>query len=354
MNSPIQWVNALIERARRLHASDIHLLPSPPGVQMRIDGVLQPIDLEGGFLKDHYGQVVGRIKLLAGLNIAESRLPQDGALQSGGVHIRVSSLPVVQGERLVLRVLGGSVQEYTLDSLGMTERLRGQLERALGQPQGMIIVTGPTGSGKTTTLYSCVRALVHRRLSILSAEDPVESPIEGVSQAQVREDIGRGFDVLLRAFLRQDPDVLMVGEIRDLTTALMAVRASMTGHLVLSTLHTNSAAGAVVRLVEMGVQPYLVGASLSLVLAQRLLRRLCSCGGSADCESCLGSGYSGRVPAYESVEMTDSIRHLIAQDIQGEALAEHLHQRPLLDDSARALVDAGQTSLDEYHRVLGT
>ena len=161
--------------------------------------------------------------------------------------------------------------------------------------------------------------------------------------------------MLLRAFLRPGPPTCSwSAEIRDLTTALMAVRASMTGHLVLSTLHTNSAAGAVARLVEMGVAPYLVGASLSLVLAQRLLRRLCPCGATADCAQCLGSGYAGRVPAYESVEMTDPIRRLIAQDMQGEALAEHLHQRPLLDDSARALVDSGHTSLDEYHRVLGT
>ena len=274
----VRAVNALIARAAEARASDIHVEAAEDGlkVRLRIDGVLQP----QAVLPAHYkAAFVSRVKVMAGLNIAERRLPQDGrmrlAVRGHEIDLRVATSPTLHGESVVMRLLDRSNLTLDFDALGFDPSARDRFRAVLNDPHGVLLVTGPTGSGKTTTLYAALAALNTPERKILTVEDPVEYRLPGVSQTQVNPAIGLDFAAALRSFLRQDPDVMMVGEIRDLETAQVAVQAALTGHLVLSTLHTNSAASAVTRLLDMGVEPFLITSTLNGVLAQRLVRRLC-------------------------------------------------------------------------------
>ena len=275
----IRYVNSIIFRAAQRRASDIHIEPYEDRykVRFRIDGVLYEVDQED---RSTYPSVVSRMKVMAGLNIAEKRLPQDGRIGIGiagrDVDIRVSTIPTQFGERIVLRLLEKTGKVLNLEELGIEGELLATVERLIAKPNGIILVTGPTGSGKTTTLYSCLSRINTPDLNILTVEDPVEYQLDGIGQMQVNPKIEFTFASGLRAILRQDPDIVMVGEIRDAETAQVAIQASLTGHLVLSTLHTNDAAGAVTRLLDMGVEAFLVSSSVLAVMAQRLVRRLCT------------------------------------------------------------------------------
>lgn len=375
----IQLINQLVGEAARTGASDVHIEPYENEliVRLRIDGVLRealrlPAKVNA--------MLVSRIKVMARLDIAERRIPQDGriTLSRGGraLDIRVSTLPSRGGERVVMRVLDRDQAEVTLAELGLPDGLHSQIEAALSQPDGIVLVTGPTGSGKTTTLYAALRKLNDGSRNILTVEDPVEYAVDGVSQTQTNAKVGLTFASGLRAILRQDPDVIMIGEIRDYETAEIAMQASLTGHLVLSSVHTNDAVGAIVRLRDLGVEPFLLGSSLRLVLAQRLVRRLCShckkptsppaaalarlcisagaqcyeAGGG--CEHCAQSGYRGRLGLFEAVPITSQLRALILEDANEHRLAQEafIHGRSLRD-AARDLVEAGETSLEEALRV---
>jgi general secretion pathway protein E len=331
-----------------------------------------------------HGVIVSRIKIMARLDIAEKRQPQDGriALRLAGrsVDVRVSILPTAHGERVVLRLLDKQAGRLDLTGLGMADTTLAALRELVKQPHGIILVTGPTGSGKTTTLYAALGQLDAKRTNIVTVEDPIEYDLDGVGQTQVNPRIELTFARALRAILRQDPDVVMIGEIRDLETAQIAVQASLTGHLVLATLHTNDAAGAVVRLVDMGIEPFLVASSLLGVLAERLVRRLCpACrrshepdraelgllangnGGGADttlftasgCEACAFTGYQGRTGIFELLLIDDEARRLIHDRASEADLREHARRggmKGLREDGLR-WVRAGETSLEEVLRV---
>ena len=375
----IRLINGVIAEAVRQGASDIHVEPYEQAliVRLRVDGVLN----EALRLPARVAPlVVSRIKVMARLDIAERRLPQDGriglTLASRPLDVRVSTLPSRHGERVVLRILDKEQAELGLADLGMAADMLAQVRAALAEPHGIILVTGPTGSGKTTTLYSGLRMLNDGRRNILTVEDPIEYAIEGVGQTQVNTKVGMTFAAGLRAILRQDPDVVMVGEIRDTETAEIAVQASLTGHLVLSTVHTNDAIGAITRLKDLGVETFLLASSLRLVLAQRLVRRLCpDCAepvvaGAAEgallgippgttlhravgCPHCGGSGFKGRLGVFELVRIDDAMRALILGDADEAALARHAFSRqPSLEASARRLVLSGQTTMEEAVRIL--
>ncbi len=335
--SAIQQVEAIVLRAQERRASDIHFEPAEEGmrVRYRIDGTLHVDHLLPARMRD---EVVSRIKILAGLDIAERRRPQDGRFQlagpAGAVDIRVATLPSNRGEKVVLRLLdrGGGVS-FDVAALGLAGRDLAKLQEAIARPYGLILATGPTGSGKTTTLYAALQALNTPDVNIVTIEDPVEYDLLGVCQTHVRPDIGYSFAHALRAFLRQDPDVILVGEIRDAETAELAVRAALTGHLVLSTLHTNDAAGAATRLVDLGVPPFLVASALRLVIAQRLLRRVCpacrvrvhpqeTVAGwrGAGCPACDGVGYRGRIAVVETMPVSELIANLIVRKADTAAL----------------------------------
>lgn len=378
----IRLINGVIAEAVRVGASDVHLetFESRLLVRLRVDGVLR----EALSLNPRMAPLlVSRIKVMARLDIAEKRVPQDGriALMLGGrnLDVRVSTLPSRAGERVVLRVLDRDKAGVDLDTLGMGARERTAFDLALSEPHGVILVTGPTGSGKTTTLYAALSGLNDGKRNILTVEDPVEYAIEGIGQTQVNSRVGMTFAAGLRAILRQDPDVVMVGEIRDSETASIAVQASLTGHLVLSTVHTNDAAGAIVRLRDMGVEPFLLASSVRLILAQRLVRKLCTecrrvdtldavtaarlgvAAGSrhyrpVGCSHCSQTGYLGRQGVYEALRVDDRIRQLIAISAPEEELAEAAfgaNRSELLADSVRKLVLEGVTSVDEAVRVTG-
>ena len=274
-----RWLQDLMAHAHRHEASDIHFEPAAAGlgVRLRIDGQLQTHPSPDGQWRD---RIISKIKVLSRLDIAEKRLPQDGRLQwplgDLQLSLRVSTLPTLHGEKLVLRLLPTEQHPRPLESLGYTPGQLQQVKQALASPHGLILVTGPTGSGKSATLMACMQSLIHLSLNITTVEDPVEQTVVGINQVSINEKIGFDFPTALRALLRQDPDVLMVGEIRDLQTALVAAQAAQTGHLVLSTLHTNTAASAVLRLRHMVVPPDHLAASLRLVCAQRLVRLLCT------------------------------------------------------------------------------
>jgi general secretion pathway protein E len=303
---------------------------------------------------------------MAALDIAEKRLPQDGriTLRVGGrpVDVRVSTLPTGHGERVVLRLLEKDLSKLELTNLGMAKDALDRFDTLIHQPHGIILVTGPTGSGKSTTLYAAIRRLDKATTNIMTVEDPIEYDIEGIGQTQVNPKIDLTFAKALRAFLRQDPDVIMIGEIRDVETAQIAIQASLTGHLVLATVHTNDAPSSVTRLIDMGVEPYLLSSSLLGVLAQRLVRKLCTrCRRRDDsgrwhpvgCEHCLQTGYKGRTGVYELMSVDDKLRSLIhAQVSEGELFtaASALGMRPMREDGQR-LLDAGITSLEEVLRV---
>jgi general secretion pathway protein E len=315
--------------------------------------------------KGIHASLISRIKIMAQLDIAEKRLPQDGriTLRVGGkpVDVRVSTLPTGHGERAVLRLLDKEAGRLDLNHLGMSAEVQQQFDQLIAQPHGIVLVTGPTGSGKTTTLYAVLSRLNAATTNILTVEDPIEYEVAGVGQTQVNPRIDMSFAKALRAILRQDPDVIMIGEIRDLETAQIAVQASLTGHLVLATLHTNDAPAAVTRLLDMGIEPFLLSSSLLGVVAQRLVRKLCPHCKRYDgqywhavgCEQCGQTGYQGRVGVYELLLTTDQIRaqiHQQASEAEIRATAQRDGMRTMREDGERWLAD-GTTTQAEVLRV---
>ena len=362
----IRMLNALLSQAVREGASDIHVEPfeSYSVVRYRVDGTLRDVVRPRRGL---HAALVSRIKIMASLDIAEKRLPQDGRimLRLGGrpVDVRVSTLPTGHGERVVLRLLDKERGRLEPEKLGMAPDTLAALDRLVKQPHGIVLVTGPTGSGKTTTLYAMLSRLDSATSNITTVEDPIEYDLEGIGQTQVNPRIDMTFARALRAILRQDPDVIMIGEIRDLETAQIAVQASLTGHLVLATLHTNDSAAAVTRLLDMGIEPFLLSSSMLGILAQRLLRKLCpECrqrddeGGrwrAVGCPSCGQVGYVGRTGVYELLEIDEGLRaaiHAREGEQKLRALARARGFRTLHEDGAR-WVETGVTSSEELLRV---
>ncbi len=376
----IRLINALLTEAIKENASDIHVEPfeNRMVVRFRVDGVLREVLQPPRAMAP---LLVSRIKVMAKLDIAEKRLPQDGriSLRIAGraVDVRVSTLPSGHGERVVMRLLDKQAGRLDLEQLGMPAELRAHIDTLLHKPHGILLVTGPTGSGKTTTLYAGLQRLNNHSRSILTVEDPIEYYIDGIGQTQVNTKVDMSFARGLRAILRQDPDVVMVGEIRDLETAQIAVQASLTGHLVLSTLHTNTAIGAVTRLHDMGVEPFLLSSSLVGVMAQRLVRKLCShCkqpyqASPADCRllgvdpaeapvlyrpvgcsKCKNLGYSGRSAVFELVIVDDGLRRMVHEGASEQAMEAHARQQtPSLRQDGLRRVLAGETTLEEVLRV---
>ncbi len=361
----IRMLNALLTQAAKDGASDIHIEPYErnSSVRFRVDGTLREVVQPNRAL---HAALISRLKIMAELDIAEKRLPQDGriSLRIGGraIDVRVSTLPSAHGERAVLRLLDKSDAKFNLEGLGMDGKVLANFDQLIKQPHGIVLVTGPTGSGKTTTLYASLSRLETATTNVLTVEDPVEYELPGIGQTQVNPKIELTFAKALRAILRQDPDVIMIGEIRDFETAQIAIQASLTGHLVLATVHTNDAPSSVTRLIDMGVEPYLLSSSLLGTLAQRLVRKLCTaCRGlSGDghyrpvgCAQCGGTGYKGRTGVYELMVADESIRALIhnrAAESELTKAATHGGMRPMRDDGAR-LVAQGVTSLEEVLRV---
>jgi general secretion pathway protein E len=361
-------------------ASDVHIETYEKRivVRFRIDGVLNEVlSLDPNIAP----LVITRIKVMAQLDIAEKRLPQDGriSLRLGQHHVdvRVSTLPANHGERVVMRILDKQSQQLNLSILGMPEPLLEKIERAISQPHGIILVTGPTGSGKTTTLYAMLSRLDSDRLNILTIEDPIEFDLPGISQTQTNPKIDMTFAKGLRAILRQDPDAVMIGEIRDLETAEISIQASLTGHLVLSTLHTNTALGAISRLQDMGVEPFLLSTSLLAVLAQRLVRKLCvHCKVASQvtaasltwlehpsqevfdifeakgCQHCLNTGYKGRMGIYEFIVCDDTLKAMIHRQDSPQNMELHVRQTtPSIRQDGWKLVCQGLTTISEIMRV---
>jgi general secretion pathway protein E len=360
----IRMINALLTQSLREGASDIHIEPfeQTSVVRFRIDGSLRDVVRPR---KAIHASLISRIKIMSQLDIAEKRLPQDGriTLRVGGkpVDVRVSTLPTGHGERAVLRLLDKEAGRLDLSHLGMSADMLPQFDTLINQPHGIVLVTGPTGSGKTTTLYAALSRLNASTTNILTVEDPIEYDLVGVGQTQVNARIDMSFAKALRAILRQDPDVIMIGEIRDLETAQIAVQASLTGHLVLATLHTNDAAAAVTRLLDMGIEPFLLSSSLLGVMAQRLVRKLCEHCKRADgqywqavgCDKCGHTGYHGRVGIYELLETTDQIRaqiHNRASEAEIRNAAQHTGMKTMREDGERWLLD-GTTTRAELLRV---
>lgn len=375
----IRLINTLMTEALREGASDIHfeLFDQRALVRFRVDGRLCDVIEPNRAL---HAAIVSRVKVMAGLDIAEKRLPQDGriALRLAGrpFDMRVSTLPTSHGERVVLRLLDKSTGRLDLGRLGMSSQTLHIMQRLLAQPHGMLLVTGPTGSGKTTTLYAALSQMDARSTNIMTVEDPIEYELDGVGQTQINPRIHMDFARALRAILRQDPDVIMIGEIRDLETAQIAVQASLTGHLVLSTLHTNDAPSAVTRLVDMGIEPFLLSSSTIGILAQRLARRLCPHCRKAyqanteelnllklnssqilyragACSACNETGYRGRTGIYELMLINEELRALIHQGKNENELRAYAIRQGMntLRDDGFTRVVAGETSLDEILRV---
>ncbi|CAC9613054.1 General secretion pathway protein E [uncultured Gammaproteobacteria bacterium] len=375
----ISLINALCAQAILQGASDIHVEPyeSRIRIRFRLNGILNEV-LEPQ--QKIAPLLVSRIKVMANLDISERRLPQDGriALQLGGraVDIRVSIIPSGKGEKVVMRLLDKQVGRLQLKQLGMDDATYEQISQLIHKPNGIILVTGPTGSGKTTTLYAALSVLNNQSRNITTIEDPIEYHIDGINQTQINDNIKMSFAKGLRAILRQDPDIVMIGEIRDQETAEIAVQASLTGHLVFSTLHTNSAKDAIIRLKDMGVEPFLLASSLSGVLAQRLIRTLCSkCKKThttdekeqqrlkldkpsiiytpSSCEHCNHSGFSGRIGLYELLVVDDELRAMIHNGANENQISSHLEGKMItLRDQVRTLVSQGICSLDEAIRVI--
>ncbi len=352
----IRMLNALLTQAVRERASDIHIEPYErhSSVRFRVDGTLGEVVQPNRAL---HAALISRLKIMAELDIAEKRLPQDGriSLRLGGraVDVRVSTLPSAHGERAVLRLLDKSEGVLSLEALGMQGPTLAAFERLIQQPHGIVLVTGPTGSGKTTTLYAALSRLDAQRLNIMTVEDPIEYELPGIGQTQVNPKIELTFAKALRALLRQDPDVIMIGEIRDQETAQIAIQASLTGHLVLATLHTNDAPSAVTRLVDMGVEPFLLSSSLLGVLAQRLVRKVCPACRGQGCDACAHSGYQGRQGLFELMVIDDPLRALIHERAPEAALREHALTQGMvpLRQAGEALVAQGITTAEEVWRV---
>ena len=375
----IRFVDLVLQEGVKAKASDIHFEPFEHEfrIRLRIDGSLYEMAPPP---KNLASAVIARVKVLSSLNIAERRVPQDGRIKttiSGRqIDLRVSTLPTQFGESVVLRILDKTVVNLSLDALSMHDDIKEGIRAMVSRPNGIFIVTGPTGSGKTTTLYSALREVNTEDVKILTAEDPVEYEVEGIMQVPINHQVGLTFAAALRSFLRQDPDTIMVGEIRDLETAQIAVQASLTGHVVLSTLHTNDAPGAVTRLIDMGLEPFLISASLEGVLAQRLLRRVCKTCRTAyepdkdvinmldvdaleiankqfyygkGCADCSRSGYKGRQGLFELMTINDQLRALITQKSPTLVLKQKAIEsgmRPLREDGLRCIFD-GHTSIEE-------
>ncbi len=377
----VKLVNSLISDAVLKHASDIHIEPYEKHmrVRYRIDGMLHEMMSPPFRMK---GAIISRLKIMAELDIAEKRVPQDGRIKirigQKPIDLRVSTLPTIFGEKLVMRILDKSNLQIDLSKLGFEEKALARFLTAVESPYGMVLVTGPTGSGKSTTLYSALNRINKPQGNIMTAEDPVEYNIEGINQVNVREAIGLTFAAALRAFLRQDPNIVMVGEIRDLETASIATKAALTGHLVLSTLHTNDAASSVNRLIDMGIEPFLVSSSVIMIIAQRLVRKLCdkckepvklheemlrelgieespeelTLFEARGCIGCNDTGYAGRLGLYEVMRITSTIRGMIldrrsSADIKKEAIGDGMDT---LRSDGLEKFKRGTTSLEEILR----
>jgi len=382
----IRLVNHIISQALEIKASDIHFEPFRDAfkVRFRIDGVLHDIETVSKRLQP---AITSRLKLMGKMNIAEMRLPQDGRIKvregQRDIDIRVSSLPTLFGESVVLRLLNREEVRLDLETLGISSDILGDFERIILRPYGLILVTGPTGSGKTTTLYGVMNRINAPDKKIITVEDPVEYQLDGINQIQIRPKIGLGFASALRNILRQDPDVILVGEIRDAETAEIAIQSALTGHLVFSTLHTNNAASAITRLQEMGVESYLLSSCLLAVMAQRLVRKICPhCRAAYDlppgffeevvqvlgvdstqapsevwrgkgCASCANTGFYGRTGIYELIQMNDEIRRLIVKGADSSLIlsqAKSAGMRTLRQDGLQKVI-AGQTTFEEVMRV---
>jgi len=361
----IRMLNALLTQAAKDGASDIHIEPyeRSSSVRFRVDGTLREVVQPNKAL---HAALISRLKIMAELDIAERRLPQDGriSLRIGGraVDVRVSTLPSAHGERAVLRLLDKGESKFTLESLGMSGDTLAKFDKLVQQPHGIVLVTGPTGSGKTTTLYASLGRIDTGTTNVLTVEDPVEYELAGIGQTQVNPKIDLTFAKALRAILRQDPDVIMIGEIRDYETAQIAIQASLTGHLVLATVHTNDAPSTVTRMIDMGVEPFLLSSSLIGVLAQRLVRKLCPNCKKVDargryhpvgCAQCGNTGYKGRTGVYELMAIDDKLRALIhgrAAESQLFVAAEANGLRSMREDGERLIVE-GITSPEEVMRV---
>ena len=383
-NTPVvKLVNSLIQEAYTRGASDIHIEPFEEEVliRMRIDGDLQEVMR---VTKQSLNGIISRIKILSGMDIAEKRIPQDGRYEydNGDIQcdLRVSTLPTIYGEKCVMRLLNTSGQALlTFDKLGMSKENIDRFNKITSAPNGIILVTGPTGSGKSTTLYAVLNKLNSPKVNLTTIEDPVERQLYGVNQVQVNTKAGLTFASGLRSLLRQDPDVIMVGEIRDYETAEIAIRAAITGHLVLSTLHTNDSIATIDRLIDMGVAPYLVSSSVNAIIAQRLVKRLCPhCKEkvkttladksiledkeisemyvSKGCNKCKNTGYSGRIAVYEIVEISNRMKTLITKRAGSDELRQEATKQGavFLSNSLHDLVKDGITSLEEYKRIVYT
>ena len=381
-NTPVvKLINSLITQAYMRRASDIHIEPFEEQilVRMRIDGELvECMRLDISTLNS----IVSRCKILAGINIAEKRIPQDGRIDfnNGDINIdlRVNTLPTIYGEKVNMRLLATEdAALITLPDLGMPDKLFEQFSRIIKAPNGIILVTGPTGSGKSTTLYAVLSELNKPNVNITTVEDPVEKQIFGVNQVQTNAKAGLTFASGLRAILRQDPDIVMIGEIRDTETAEIAIRAAITGHLVLSTLHTNDAASSIVRLIDMGVASYMVASSVNCVVAQRLVKKLCpECKRKREikaeeaallkdpsithiyehvgCPRCGNTGYKGRTAIYEIIEIDSDLRRMISEGRTTEEIRDFAkeHGATFLEDSIRTLIGNGTTSMSEFYRLI--
>jgi type II secretory ATPase GspE/PulE/Tfp pilus assembly ATPase PilB-like protein len=379
----VEKVNQLLCNAIAQGASDIHIEPTPQGarVRMRFDGMLIVVDsIEQVFVE----QLIARFKVLGGMNVAQKRLAQDGKYvykwNERTVDVRLSSFPCVLGEKLVVRILDATTKIIGLDSIGLTESLREQLKLSLKMPSGLFIVTGPTGSGKTTTLYAMLQYLNNESLNIVTLEDPVEYTLSGVIQTQVNVEVGFTFEAGMRALLRQDPDVIFIGEIRDRQTAKTAIEAAMTGHLVFTTMHTVDALSAVMRLVQMGIEPYLIESALTGVIAQRLVRLLCSSCKKSEplsaidehllhtffnivpshvwckqgCTECKMTGYKGRVGIFEYRAMNNSLKEAVMRGARTEELYAICQKDGIdtLKSAAKAMIEQGMTTVQECMRVI--
>ena len=394
----IRFVNQIIEIAISEGASDIHIEPfrNKSRLRYRIDGVLNTqseklmtgfsVSSESSFLHEHYAAVTTRVKIMATLDISEKRLPQDGAIvfkaKKTSIDLRISVLPTNNGERVVMRILDKGAISMSIDSLGFDASDLKKVKSAIDAPQGMILVTGPTGSGKTTTQYAALQRINREDINILTAEDPIEYNLDGVAQVNVKENIGLTFAASLRSFLRQDPEVILVGEIRDKETVDIAVKAALTGHLVFSTLHTNDSVSTITRLLNMGVEPYLISSSVTLIIAQRLARRICplckvmdtsvnedvlrSIGFSIEestriktykgegCDECNGRGTKGRRGIYEVLRITDRIKEAILDNVSVFEIEKIAGDDGLvtMKECAKGHLQEGEISFDEFHRVM--
>ncbi len=376
----IKLVDMLLKRALDDRASDIHIEPIHDriSIRYRVDGTLYELPTPP---RELHMALVSRIKILSKLDIAEKRLPQDGSFsinyKARKVDVRVSTIPVVSGEKVVMRILDKRVELMNIKSLGFTPEQVAIFEEKIQKPYGLIFVTGPTGSGKSTTLYAALNRRISPKINILTIEDPVEYQVNGINQVQVQSEIGLTFAAGLRAFLRQDPDVILVGEVRDQETAEICIRAALTGHLVMSTLHTNDAATAVTRLVDIGIKPYLVAGSLLMIVAQRLVRKLCPDCKHADtidpkikadfgitvpmvfkanekgCKTCHNIGYWGRLAIYELLPIDEDLRRAISKGEDSDTLREMAKKKgyPTLFKSGIEKVNEGLTSLEEVMSI---